>query len=358
MKRQFWFKFFEVLCLILVIIGLTQLSNAASGWQYQFVSNHSKLLMALGSMLALSFIIALLWQRSNKGEYLHRWFQGIICFYVAYQISLYGAAKLLKTQLQPPHFILDQPMGELSGFWLTWAYFGHSQAMSFILGITQVGGSILLLFRKTRLLGAFILFPVLVNIDLINQFYDISPLAYYNSLHYTFILVFIMMLDYDKLKAAFLSVKEKINFSWKTVLLNIVRVAVIAGAFLKIQELKNGFQPVTKINGEWQVQRMAINNVTINPEQYKDSIWTRIYFEWRYGCVFRYNNDKFIDKDLYGDYKVDEKANKINISFNPSGETQEADSAQFNYRFTADSMVTLNGVYKKDTITVELKKTE
>ena len=56
---------------------------------------------------------------------------GIIIFYVAYSISTYGFAKLMRTQFQPPQYILDTPAGELSGFWLTWVYYGHSQSAGF-----------------------------------------------------------------------------------------------------------------------------------------------------------------------------------------------------------------------------------
>jgi hypothetical protein len=354
-SKQFWLKFFEIFCLLLVVIGLMQLFNSASRWQFQFVTQTPKLLMTIGAMLFISFIIAWLSQRSGKGEGAHRWLIGIITFYVAYEISVYGFSKILQTQFQPPNYVLEQPIGELSGFWLTWTYFGHSQTMAFILGATQILGSILLLFRKTRLIGVFILLPVMVNINLVNHFYDISPLAYYNAIHYTFILVFLMMLDYDLLKAAFLSYKEKVSFSWKVVLLNIVRVAVVAGAFFYIVQLKKGIEPKTKINGEWKVQSIARNNQTIEPTQWQDSVWTKLYFEWRYGCIFKYHPDKFQDKDLGGQYKVDEKKQTIAINFYPQGNVP-ADSALLHYQFTSDSTMHLYGNCIKDSVAMNLKR--
>lgn len=354
--RKFWQKFFEILCLFLVLIGLTQIFDGASEWQYQFVSNWTKLLIAFGSIIVISVLIAWFWQKSGKGKHLHRWFLTIISFYTAYQISMYGAAKVLKTQFQAPNYILERPIGELNGFWLTWAYFGHSQTMALLIGITQIIGSILLLFKRTRLLGIFILIPIMLNINLVNHFYDISPLAYYNALHYTFILFFLMLLDYDKLKAAFFSYRERININWKTILLNFIRVLVIVAAFLHVYSLKSGFEPKTKINGEWQVQSIARNQQMITPTAWQDSVWTKIYFEWRYGCVFKYHPDKFQDKDLSGQYTIDEKNKTININFYPKDEKMPPDSVQFRYQFTKDSLLTMQGVYKKDSLVLALKR--
>jgi hypothetical protein len=60
--------------------------------------------------------------------------------------------------------VLETPIGDLSGFWLTWTYYGFSSTMALILGWTQVAGCVLILFRATRLVGVFILLPVMVNI--------------------------------------------------------------------------------------------------------------------------------------------------------------------------------------------------
>jgi hypothetical protein len=353
MKNQpFWLKFFEVLCLFLVVIGLTQSLPNAGEWQMAIVTNWTKIGVSLLCLIVASGILAFLWQKSGKGEGLHGWFQDIIAFYVAYEVMRYGASKLLKTQLQPPHFVLETPFGDLSGFWLTWAYHGYSPTFAFLLGAVQVGGSILLLFRKTRLIGVFVLLPVLVNIDLINQFYAISPLAYYNSLHYTFILLFFMFLDYEKLKAAFLSYPSKINFNWQSVLLNVARIGVVAAAFWTIQNLKDTFQPKTKLNGVWQVQTLTRHQKTTIITNEQDSVWSKIYFEWRYGCVFKYHPDKFQTKDLKGQYTVDEQQKTLKINLN----SPKKDSMMLNYAFETDSMMTLKGIYQSDSLQMALRK--
>jgi hypothetical protein len=350
---SFWLKYFEVLCLFFTLTGLAHMRNSWSKMEFQFVSKPSNLWLALAAMVMLSFLIAALWQRSNKGSRLHKWFEGIIIFYVAYSISGYGFAKLLGTQFHPALSILDTPVGDLNGFWLTWVYYSHSQALIFILGGMQIGGSILLMFRRTRLPAVFILLPVMLNIDLINHFYDISPLAYYNSAHYTFILLFLLFIDYEKLKIIF-SYKGTMPINLGGGLLTIARVAVIAGAFASVFFLKQRMAPVTKINGEWQVQSFIKNDTTFTPNDYQDSVWSRIYFEWRYGCLFKYNAYRNEDKDVYGDYVPDETNHTILVSFKTDGKV--SDSTLFHYAFLNDSLMNMYGRYKKDSVVLKLKR--
>ena len=353
--RSFWLKFFEILCLIVVIIGLMQISEPLSRWQFEVVNDWSKSLPMLAGMLVVSFGIAYGWQRSGKGENLHVWFQMIIAFYVAYSITGYGAAKVLKTQFQPPNYVLETPIKDLSGFWLTWTYYGYSQTMAYILGWTQIIGCILLLFRRTRLIGVFVLLPVMVNIDLIDHFYEISPLAYYNALHYTFLLFFLLALEYDNLKVAFLSYQEKIQLNGKGILLNIARILVIGLSFWRINSLRESFEPKTKLNGVWQVETMSRNNKPVSIAAPQDSAWSKIYFEWRYGCLFKYNPDKFQKQDLHGMYKLNEVAKTVSVDF-PKENGEPGDSLRVNYKWLNDSTITMQGRYKQDSLTLKLRK--
>ncbi|WP_435355966.1 hypothetical protein [Emticicia sp. SJ17W-69] len=354
-SNSFFLKFFEVFFTILVLIGLSQISNAAGQYQWKVVNDATLIWRFCGGILLLSGILAFLWQKFIQNPKLHIWLQTIITFYVAFEITTYGSAKILKTQFQAPNYILDTPIGDLNGFWITWTYFGYSQTLALILGLIQVSGCILLLFRKTRSLAIMILLPVMVNIDLIDHFYKISPLAYYNALHYTFMLTFLLFLDYEKLKEAFFSYQESWVINWKSIGLNLLRVLVIGGAFWQISKLRNEFQPKTAINGVWKVEEITQKNKTIIPTVVRDSVWSKIYFEWRYGCIFKYNPDKFNDKkDLNGDYKVNEAKKELTVNFYKE-DGSKGDSLLLNYQIK-DSTMVLNGKYMKDSLVMKLKR--
>lgn len=93
----------------------------------------------------------------------------------AYLVLTYGTRKLIgggQFALGPALSL--RPIGSLSGFELTWFYYGYSHAYGTILGLTQILGGMLLLFRKSALLGAALLTPVMANILLINIFFHIA----------------------------------------------------------------------------------------------------------------------------------------------------------------------------------------
>jgi hypothetical protein len=65
-------------------------------------------------------------------------------------------------------------MGQVSGFWLTWYYFGYSKFYGSFIAFGQIVGAVLLLFRKTTLLGACCLLPIVINIVLVDLSYGID----------------------------------------------------------------------------------------------------------------------------------------------------------------------------------------
>ncbi len=95
-------------------------------------------------------------------------------FVASFLILVYGFAKLNGSQFTVLDSELDKPLGEVSGFWLTWYYFGYSPAYGTLIALAQVLGGVLLMFRKTTLVGACLLLPVVTNIILVDIFYGIE----------------------------------------------------------------------------------------------------------------------------------------------------------------------------------------
>src|SRR5690348_4566633 len=104
----------------------------------------------------------------SLGVYVWLRYSAAFCFLV------YGFAKLWGAQFTILDSELDKPMGQVSGFWLTWYYFGYSRAFGAMIALLQIGGAMLLTFRRTALLGACVLLPVVANIVLIDVFFQID----------------------------------------------------------------------------------------------------------------------------------------------------------------------------------------
>ena len=107
-----------------------------------------------------------------------RWLDGLR-YFCAFMLYMYGISKLLHLQFNMQTQLALQPAGSLTGYQLTWFYFGYSRAYACILGLTQLVGATLLLFRKTTLLGTLAMLPVIVNILLINMFIMVNDYGPY-----------------------------------------------------------------------------------------------------------------------------------------------------------------------------------
>jgi hypothetical protein len=97
-----------------------------------------------------------------------RWIAATLC-------CLYGFAKLNGSQFTILDSELTRPLGEVSGFWLTWYYFGYSPVYGSLLALLQIGAAVLLVLPRTALAGALMLLPVVTNILLIDVLYGVDP---------------------------------------------------------------------------------------------------------------------------------------------------------------------------------------
>jgi uncharacterized membrane protein YphA (DoxX/SURF4 family) len=76
-----------------------------------------------------------------------RWLAAVLCI-------TYGAAKITGSQFTILDSELARPLGQVSGFWLTWYYFGYSTFYKILIGLAEIGGGLLLAVPRTALLGA------------------------------------------------------------------------------------------------------------------------------------------------------------------------------------------------------------
>lgn len=353
-NKAYRLKLVEVIFLLLVLVGLSQYVDVVAGLQTQVLTNARLFWISMGVLLILSIVLSVIWQFFDKKVNLHEWFQTIIVYYIAHQIANFGVSKILQIQFQLPNQILERPVGELNGYWMTWTYFGYSPTFTIILGSLQILGSILLIFKKTRLLGTFILFPIMINVCFIEHFYQISLLAYFNSLHYTAVLLFVLLQYFDDIIHLLFSYKEYFYFDKKTILLNLARIIVIGGAFFHIYWLKSHAPAQTSINGVWQVDEITAQNKTIIPATAPaEAGWSKIYFEQNSSCLFKYNADRFNDKkDWQGQFEVDQSRKQTSIVFRRGNKVE---SLKLAYEVEGSSM-TLTGVYLNAPLIMKLTR--
>ena len=99
----------------------------------------------------------------------------IIAYILSFYLFKYGFDKLFFNQFYfPEPNILHTPVGHLSKDILFWSSMGSSYWYTVFMGIIEIVPAFLFLRKKTRLLGSFISFGILLNVWAINFGFNIS----------------------------------------------------------------------------------------------------------------------------------------------------------------------------------------
>ncbi|MDQ2921936.1 MAG: hypothetical protein M3R52_10050 [Acidobacteriota bacterium] len=210
-------------------------------------------------------------------------------FVASFCVLVYGFAKLNGSQFTILASELDKPMGHVSGFWLTWYYFGYSPIYGNFIALVQILGGILLMFRKTTLLGSCILLPLVTNIILIDIFYSIDLGALVVALIIAAALIIILSSHRAELLETFWSKQNRLFPSQRSPQFRVygkyvVRALMIAIAAIFTYWVANYNNRLpTPIDGAWDIVEMTPHNENAgNP-------LTTIFFERNraYLCVFK-----------------------------------------------------------------------
>ena len=104
-----------------------------------------------------------------------RFLYGIVLFFLILHLAKYGFDKVFKHQFYFPEPNTQfTPVGHLSKDILYWSAIGSSYSYNVAMGILELIPAVLLLFRRTRLLGGLIAVGVMSHIVVLNFSFDIS----------------------------------------------------------------------------------------------------------------------------------------------------------------------------------------
>lgn len=202
-----------------------------------------------------------------------RWIAAALCI-------LYGFAKLNGSQFVVLDSELSRPMGEVSGYWLTWYYFSYSPTYGTLIALIQVGGGILLTFRRTALLAALALVPVFVNILLIDVFFRIALGATIAALLILGCLSSVIAPHVARLRRAVVLEATPHALAPRIAMLALMLLASWSVTWLGVRYLKRS---PTAIDGTWLVVSQSGQSGGAAPA------WRKVFFERNraYMVVFR-----------------------------------------------------------------------
>jgi uncharacterized membrane protein YphA (DoxX/SURF4 family) len=244
----------------------------------------------------------------------------LVClrYYLAIVLLGYGVAKLVPQQF-PPLWLgrYDQTFGDMSPMGLLWSFMGQSQAYTWFAGFAEVVGSVLLLWRRTYVVGALILIGVMTNVVLLNFCYDVPVKLY--SAQLLVMLIAIVLPQARRLGGALLGypVREVPPRTRGTLASERVRIAIKLALVLLIglravQHFAFASEALvatpSALQGSWRAERVVIDGVERPPLFTDDARWRRLIFH-EHGLTIRFATDR----RLHMRVEIDTEAQTVTV---------------------------------------------
>ena len=225
--------------------------------------------------------------------YLYTMGRAIVRYGAALVMLVYGFAKVNGSQFTILDSELDKPMGHVSGFWLTWYYFGFSKFYGNFIALAQISGALLLTFRRTTLLGASLLAPILTNIILVDIFYGVDAGATLIAVILLGAMIGLLSDHFKDLMELFWTRQQSartVSFAGISAVTWALRVAMLVFAIGFTYWLANyNNRAPSPIDGVWEVIRAEPGDAAAKIPQ-------KIFFEYNraYMCVFKFADGSYV----------------------------------------------------------------
>lgn len=164
----------------------------------------------LFTYLILAAAGALIWTVFDRKKMaypnLHYW----LCLLVRYSLAgiafSYGILKVFAMQMYFPNLSqLATPLGDYLPMRLSWIFIGYSEPYQIFSGVAEVMVALLLIWRKTALLGALLAVGVFANVAMLNLSYDIPVKIF--SINLFIASIFLVWQEKERLLAFFIQNK-------------------------------------------------------------------------------------------------------------------------------------------------------
>lgn len=123
-----------------------------------------------------------------------------IIFFNSSWFLLYGVAKLIGFQFvykAPPADLL---LKDVSSSGIMWYFFSLKKGYAILVGLAEIIPALLIIFKKTRFIGAFFYLITVLNVLAINTFFDITIFTFGLSIILFINTLIILFSERNKLK--------------------------------------------------------------------------------------------------------------------------------------------------------------
>lgn len=289
-------------------------------FQPSFLKGSGRILYGYGEwlvILAVAIIGSLVWYLFDKErkEYtkLNYWLRVIVRYRAGIGIIGFGFTKLLPVQMPYPSVgLLNTDFGDLTLQKIYWLSIGIVPWYQVFAGVVEVAAGTMLLFRKTTLLGAILLFGALGDIVYVNFAYDGGVHVYssYFALYGAFLILYDIPKLYNLLILQRLTIPKNyypaFSKPWQKYLrvgLKSLTLLIFLGLLFYVQLLNFLYDPykqpstsgVKELRGLYHVAEFRINDQLI-PESQTDSLrWQEVTFEKWSTLTYKVNKPVKLD---------------------------------------------------------------
>ena len=327
----------------------------------------------LWTYLCIAVIVALAWSilDRKRPNYIHLNYW--LCLFSRYYVILvslsYGIIKLFGQQMVFPNLHeMATPVGDLLPMRLSWFFIGYSRAYEFFSGAMEVLAALLLLYRRTILLGVLVATGVFLNVMMLNLSYDIPVKIF--SMQMEFTCLFLLVNESGRLINFFILNKpapagKVYHFRYTKKWMRINRVVlkcIIVAVGLIFPFYQSYTQPITFSpknepvkNGVYAVVQYRLNSKNVPPSLSDTLRWRDLIFENGLGSIgsndtlFRHRYNR-----AYFSYELDSATHLL--GFKKYANMKEY-FMEFKYTIPDSTTIILHGLKGKDSLYVELKRT-
>jgi len=288
----------------------------------------------------------------------------ILRYYLAITWIAYGSIKIAGLQFPPLSPVtLLQTYGNSSPKDLAWAFMGYSTAYNYLIGLTEIGIGILLLFRRTSTFANLVGLIIFANVLAFDYIFQVNV-----KLLITVLMVmtlFLMSKDIVRLvnffflgKTVYPGVDQppRFNTKWKNTTLRLAKYAFIL--FLIFFDLRGYFARARSFNarlkkppfyGIYNVTSFIRNKDTLKPLTTDTTRWNKLAIATPEGtAVIMLMNDSATNFV----FEPDTVKHRITLYV----KTDTAGKYTFNYSRPATGRLLLRGKWHSDSLQIELQE--
>ena len=284
-----------ICCILAALIASCVIFRASLKYVSGWLSFNIQLTLILLGVLTTVIYTIIQKRRAEKagaaGNEFFAFWHGVLRYFLAFDMVAIGLQKVFHLQFVIPLAVLDTPFSEMTGDQLIWGFFGKYYSFTLIIAGIQILGAILLLFRRTWLLGVIVLLPLMFNILLLDWYYWISLVVNIYITILTVGAIYLLFTEYDRLAGFFFRAKSNLpSLNFKSNLQkNVIRASTVLIPIICLSTL-NFPKTYPEIFGKYEVKSLIISDSLQTAQPCRESVLTKVYID-NGDIVLQYNHD-------------------------------------------------------------------